>query len=175
MKWLTLKAWSPYAVGAGIGMLSWFAFLTADTPIGTSTTFVRAVAAAEKAVVPEHVARNPYFAKTGPRLDWQALLVAGLFLGAWISARLSGNRLQERVPALWESRFGPSAGRRYAAAFLGGMLVLFGARLADGCTSGHGISGSLQLAVSSWTFFVALFAAGVATAFALFGGERAHV
>src|SRR5687767_2064979 len=78
MKWLTLKAWSPYAVGAGIGMLSWFAFLTADTPIGTSTTFVRAVAAAEKAVVPEHVARNPYFAKTGPRLDWQALLVAGL-------------------------------------------------------------------------------------------------
>lgn len=174
MKWLTAKSWSPYAVGAAIGVLSWFAFLTADTPIGVSTTFVRAVASAEKAVVPEHVDRTPYLAKHAPKVDWQLLLVIGVFVGAFLSAWWSGDRARERVPALWESRFGPGVVRRYVAAFLGGFLVLFGARLADGCTSGHGISGSLQLAVSSWTFFLALFAAGIATAFSLFGKERGH-
>ena len=44
----------------------------------------------------------------------------------------------------------------------------FGARWGRGCTSGHGISGGLQLAVSSWTFFFVMFASGVATAFLLF-------
>lgn len=175
MKWLTMKSWSPYVIGAGIGVLSWFAFLTADSPIGISTTFARAVGFAERAVAPEHVAQTPYLSKHGPKSDWQFLLVAGVFVGAFLASWWSGDRAKERVPALWERRFGPSVARRYAAAFLGGFLVLFGARLADGCTSGHGISGSLQLALSSWTFFIALFAAGAATAFALFGKERGHV
>jgi len=52
---------------------------------------------------------------------------------------------------------------------VGGMVMLFGARMAGGCTSGHGISGSLQLAASSWTFFMVMFASGVATAWLLFG------
>jgi len=53
---------------------------------------------------------------------------------------------------------------------------MFGARLAQGCTSGHGISGSLQLAVSSWVFVGAFFAVGLATALLLFGREGAsHV
>jgi uncharacterized membrane protein YedE/YeeE len=54
------------------------------------------------------------------------------------------------------------------AAFIGGVVIIFGARLADGCTSGHGISGVLQLAVSSWTFFIVMFASGIVTAFILF-------
>jgi len=175
MKWLTMKSWSPYVIGAGIGLLTWFTLLTVDTPLGVSTTFVRAVGSLEKSVAPDHVAQNPYLSKHGPKLDWQALLVLGVFLGAFLSAWWSGDRSKEKVPALWERRFGPGVARRYVAAFVGGFLILFGARLADGCTSGHGISGSLQLALSSWTFFIALFAAGVATAFALFRKERGNV
>jgi uncharacterized membrane protein YedE/YeeE len=77
---------------------------------------------------------------------------------------------------LWARRFGASRGVRYAAAFIGGAILLFGARLADGCTSGHGISGGLQLALSSWVFLVSMFTAGVAAAFMLFGREGAsHV
>ena len=49
--------------------------------------------------------------------------------------------------------------------------MVLGARIAGGCTSGHGISGTLQLAVQSWTFIVLAFAAAVATAFLLFGKE----
>jgi uncharacterized membrane protein YedE/YeeE len=63
--------------------------------------------------------------------------------------------------------------KRLAASFLGGILIMYGARLADGCTSGHGISGSLQLALSSWTFFLVLFVAGIATAFTMFGRRGA--
>ncbi|MCR3883022.1 MAG: YeeE/YedE family protein [Methanothrix sp.] len=44
-----------------------------------------------------------------------------------------------------------------------------GARWAGGCTSGHGISGTLQLAASSWVAVIAFFVGGVATAMVLFG------
>jgi hypothetical protein len=43
-----------------------------------------------------------------------------------------------------------------------------GARWAGGCTSGHGISGTLQLAVSSWLAVLCFFAGGVATAMILY-------
>ncbi len=99
------------------------------------------------------------------------MLVLGLLIGAWISAWLAGSYRVEHVPELWQSRFGSSKTLRYAGAFVGGVLVLFGARLAGGCTSGHGLSGGMQLAVSSWLFFAAFFASGIATAFTLFGTE----
>ena len=54
------------------------------------------------------------------------------------------------------------------AAFVGGIIILYGARLAGGCTSGHGISGTLQLAVSSWVFFISMFATGIVTAALMF-------
>lgn len=131
-RWLAATSWSPYVVGALLGVLSWFTFLSADTPLGVSTTFVRAAAAVEKAIAPSHVESTPYLKKNGPKLDWQAALVVGLFLGAWLSARMSGDLTRERVPELWARRFGPSVALRYAAAFAGGAILMFGARLADG-------------------------------------------
>jgi uncharacterized membrane protein YedE/YeeE len=54
--------------------------------------------------------------------------------------------------------------------------MVFGARLAGGCTSGHGISGDLQLAASSWVFMPLAFVVAIATAFLMFGKEgRSHV
>jgi hypothetical protein len=169
--------WSPYVVGAAIGVLSWCTFLFMDAALGTSTTFVRAAGALESVAAPEHVRDNPYFAKVlvgAPAFDWQVALVVAMLLGAFLAARLAGSRRRERVPALWAARFGPSVTRRYLAAFAGGAILLYGARLADGCTSGHAISGGLQLALSSWTFTAALFAAGIATAFALYGKGARH-
>jgi hypothetical protein len=78
------------------------------------------------------------------------------------------------VPATWRERFGNSPQGRYLAAFAGGLILMYGARMAGGCTSGHGISGSLQLAVSSWVFFLTLFAAGLATAAVLFRRGPSH-
>ena len=168
---LKMPRWSPYLVGAGIGVLSWITFLVMGEALGTSTTFVNAVGSAEALVAPEHVRENPYFAKYlvgSPAFEWQFALVLLLPVGAFLAARLAGDRRREHVPSVWAERFGPSRARRYAGAFLGGVLLLFGARLAGGCTSGHGISGGLQLAVSSWTFIAFLFAAGIATAMTLY-------
>jgi hypothetical protein len=33
---------------------------------------------------------------------------------------------------MWESRFGSSKAKRWIAAFLGGIVLMFGARMADG-------------------------------------------
>ena len=45
---------------------------------------------------------------------------------------------------------------------------MYGARLANGCTSGNGISGGLQLALSGWVFLTVMFPTGILTAFLLF-------
>lgn len=169
LRFFCLRRWSPYATGALLGVLSWFAFATTGKLLGVSTALVKTVGMAESAVAPGHVAANPYFAKTGVKVDWEWMLVLGIALGAWTAGRLSGGEERKELPAMWESRFGASRGKRYAAAFAGGGLVMYGARMAGGCTSGHGISGSLQLAVSSWAFFLTIFAAAVAVSALLYG------
>ena len=58
---------------------------------------------------------------------------------------------------------------RYLAVFLGGALVLFGARLAGGCTSGHMMSGMMQTSVSGYLFAIAAFAVAVPTAIIIYG------
>ena len=170
--------WSPYAVGAGIGVLSWITFLFMNKALGVSTTMVRWTGMLTGVFSETAVRENAYFSKYlvgQPAFEWQMALVIALFFGALLAAVLSGTRKAESVPALWAERFGPSKVKRYAVAFLGGFILLFGARLAGGCTSGHGISGGLQLAVSSWTFFLTTFGAGIATAMALYRGGRSHV
>ena len=175
---LILKSWPPYAVGVGIGLLSWFTFATTDKPLGISTAFENTAALAEKAVVPGVEEANGYFAAKAaegksPKIGWEWTLVLGVFLGALVSSRLSGDRSPEVVPALWRWRFGGSPAVRFAAAFAAGAVMMLGARLAGGCTSGHGISGGLQLAASSWVFSAVFFAVATATAFALYGREGA--
>jgi uncharacterized membrane protein YedE/YeeE len=175
----TLKSWSPYLVGAGIGVLSWFAFATADKPLGITTAFENTAALAQKAVVPGVEQTNEFYAAKAekgesPKIDWEWMLVLGVFIGAFLSSLLSRDRTTEKVPALWRWRFGDSTAKRFAVALLGGALMMFGARLAQGCTSGHGISGALQLAVSSWTFVVVMFAVAVGTTFLLYGREGAR-
>ncbi len=174
------RRWSPYVVGVGIGVLSWATFYFADKVLGTSTTMVHIAGGLTALVAPEHVQTNPYYAKEitakTPLFDWQFFLVLALPAGAALAAWLARDFNVEHVPALWRWRFGDSRLKRGIAAFFGGAILIYGARMAGGCTSGHGISGGLQLAVSSWTFFLAMFFSGVVTAFALFGREgRKHV
>lgn len=169
--------WSPYAVGALIGVLSWATFAFMNKALGVSTTFVRAAGVAEAAAAPGHVEGSSYFMKyfaKGPPIEWQFALVLMLPIGALIAARLAKADKPDVTPAAWRARFGSSKPLRYAGAFVGGAILLFGARLAGGCTSGHGLSGSLQLAVSGWVFFASLFVAGVGSAFAIYtlGGKR---
>jgi uncharacterized membrane protein YedE/YeeE len=66
-----------------------------------------------------------------------------------------------------DDRFGDGLALRVMW-FAGGVLMAFGARLAGGCTSGHGISGTLQLNAGSWLTVIAMFVGGIATAMLLY-------
>lgn len=171
------KVWSPYLVGALIGLLSWFAFASADHPLGITTAFENTAALIQRAAAPDQARENPLFAEReaqnkAPKIEWEWMLVLGVFCGATLSSNLSGDRRRvQSVPELWRRRFGGSVGKRYAGAFLGGFVMMFGARLAQGCTSGHGISGILQLALASWIFAPLAFASAIITAFLIYGKE----
>lgn len=162
---LTMTEWSPYAVGVGIGLLSCCAFLLSDRPIGCSTAFARTSGMMERLLRGVKVREMPYYKQFAPEIDWEWMLVLGVFAGAMTSALLSGELRLEWVPTLWAATFGPEHLPRLVTAFAGGVILGFGARWAGGCTSGHGISGTLQLAVSGWLAVVAFFLSGGITAY----------
>jgi hypothetical protein len=168
MEWLTMARWSPYVVGIGIGLLSCVSFLLSDKPIGCSTAFSRTSGMIERLFRGGKVAEKAYYQKIVPSIDWEWMLVFGIFIGGFLSAQLSGQFQAEWVPAKWVSSFGSSPFLRWFVALVGGTVMGIGARWAGGCTSGHGISGTLQLAVSSWLAVLCFFAGGVATAMILF-------
>lgn len=134
------------------------------TCLGASTTFVRAAGFLEQAAVPRNVADNEYFAKTVIKVDWQFMLVVGIFVGALV-ASLTGRSFRfEPVPPTWRKRFGPSVVKRAVGAFFGGVVAMVGARLADGCPSGHGLSGMMQLSVSAFVALALFFLIGMMVA-----------
>lgn len=165
--------WGPYLAGAGIGVLSWLVFVITAKPLGI-TTAISAIAGGVSAPVigADAVALNAYWKSHAMKLDYGTLFLIGTFFGALASALVSRTFAIETVPAVWRERFGASKTRRFIAAFAGGAIAMFGARLAGGCTSGNGISQGLQLAVVGWTFLAVMFASGLATSWLMFRPAR---
>ncbi|MDO5561018.1 MAG: YeeE/YedE thiosulfate transporter family protein [Oscillospiraceae bacterium] len=65
--------------------------------------------------------------------------------------------------------------RRYLPSFIGGFIILYGARMADGCTSGHMMSGMMQSSISGYIFAAAVFLTAIPTAIIIGiinGGKR---
>ena len=169
MEWLSMKLWSPHVVGAGIGILSWFTFLLSDKPIGCSTAFARTSGMIERLFRGSAVAEKPYYRKFSPTVDWEWMFVVGIVIGAFISAKLSGQFQVQWVSDKWVAAFGSDAAIRWLAALIGGFFIGLGARWTGGCTSGHGISGTLQLAISSWLAVLCFFIGGIVTVRIIFG------
>lgn len=163
-------------------------------PIGVSTQFVvfdaivwdlidQQVITASEAAKSGFASINPYLNKSGGKiaaeagnpLNYSFVFVLAMMVGAFISSKLRKKipDTEKVMPPVWKTRFGKSAQKRYVAAFLAGVIVLFGARLAGGCTSGHMMSGMMQTAVSGYLFAVGAFAVGIPAAILLFrkGGK----
>jgi uncharacterized membrane protein YedE/YeeE len=168
MLWLTATRWSPYIAGIGIGIVSGIAFLVSDRTIGCSTPIARTSGMIERLFRGKRVLERPYFQEYRPVIGWDWMLVIGLLIGALLSALLSGSFSPRWVPSLGEETFGNTPLIRVFVAFLGGILMGIGSRWAGGCTSGHGISGTLQLAVSSWVSVIGFFVGGIAAAMLIF-------
>ena len=168
MNWLTEVLWSPYIVGAGIGVLSWFTWLISSKPIGCSTSFARIAGMIEKLFRGKIVEKKLYYQEVKPEVEWQMMLVIGVVIGSLVSSLLSGDFNLQWIPAVWSLNFGNNLALRLAVGLVGGILLGFGSRWAGGCTSGHGISGTMQLAVSSWISAICFFIGGILMAYLLF-------
>ncbi|MBA4388937.1 MAG: hypothetical protein C0404_13220 [Verrucomicrobia bacterium] len=161
-------AWSPYLVGAAIGVLSWLTFYFSDEPIGASSFYAHLAGFLGKLIAPRHTASLTYFKDKPPRVSWGFVFVVAVIIGGTIAALTGGEFANEWLSPMWVARFGDSIALRAMIAFGGGLLMAFGARLAGGCTSGHGISGTLQLNLASWISLICFFIGGIAVAIPLF-------
>lgn len=161
-------AWSPYVVGAGIGVLSWLTFYFSDKSIGASSFYAQVSGFIGKLFVKRHTESLTYFKANPPSMDWEFVFVIATIAGGTIAALTGGEFTNEWLPPMWVTRFGESIALRAVVAFGGGLLMAVGARLAGGCTSGHGISGTLQLNLASWIAVLCFFIGGIAVAMSLF-------
>jgi uncharacterized protein len=125
--------WNPYLAGALAGLVGVFSVWFAGQYFGASTSFVRTAGLIEQLFGSERVAGMDYFIEVVPRIDWQWMFVVGILLGALISSVTSGSFKLQAVPDMWAKRFGAgSVGKRVLFAFAGGVIAMFGARMADG-------------------------------------------
>ena len=162
---LSDKSWSPYVAGVLIGLLQIPAFLLINTALGTSSSYVT-LSGTLASLFDPGITQVEYVAKhlSGAKNWWQVATVIGITIGAFLSSRFSGTR-RSGVSPVWTRVLGTSSlGVRLLLAFSSGFLLLLGARIADGCTSGHGISGMAQLAVSSFVTVACMFAGGMIVA-----------
>jgi hypothetical protein len=162
-------AWSPYVAGALIGLLAVATLAVAQHKVSASSAYAHVAGLLGRLIAPRHVAALPFFRENRPTLSWSLVFIAGAVAGSFIAASTGGELKGSYLPDLWVARFGAdSYGLRTAAALAGGVLMAFGARMAGGCTSGHGITGTMQLAVSSWISVLCFFLGGALVASPLY-------
>jgi uncharacterized membrane protein YedE/YeeE len=161
-----VKGLNPYVGGVLAGLLAVVSVWMTGKFFGASTTFVRAAGFIEKFFNSSMVANMGYYIKEEPKIEWQWMFVTGVLIGSFLAAVLTGSFSFKPVPDNWRKRFGPSPVKRAAIAFLGGVAAMIGARLADGCPSGHGLSSLVAL--------VCFFSGGIIVARLLYSQRRAR-
>jgi len=124
--------WSPYVAGALSGLVLVLSVWFTGKYFGASTTFVTSAGLIEKIFSAERVAKMDYFVKTIPKIDWQWMFVLGVFIGSLIASKGSGTFKTQAVPDMWQGHFGTNIAARGSVALFGGVIAMFGARLADG-------------------------------------------
>ncbi len=163
--------WPAWVSGLALGVVLLLTFVLTGHGLGATGFTTRLSAWLGDAVVPGWTQRNDYL---GPMLEggsvlssWITWQMIGVFIGALVSAALAG-----RVK--WRVEGAASAGRnaRLLKALAGGVLAGFGARIAAGCTSGMGLSGSAVLGVAGFVFLGAFFIVGLIASRLTGGGVK---
>jgi uncharacterized protein len=145
MKWL-------YS-GIGLALLNAVVFLTVGTNriIGASTAYPYIADLATGST------QNSYFTKIQGPGQWEVLFLTGAFLSGLVISLFRKEFKITLIHSNWEKYKGNSVSKRLIWSFIGGFILIIGARMAGGCTSGHVLSGGMQLAVSSLLFAVFVF------------------
>ncbi|RJQ45145.1 MAG: hypothetical protein C4534_05415 [Gaiellales bacterium] len=149
--------------GILLGLLNTFAVATYGA-LGVSRNYVVTDNMALEAAGSDLPQTNSYLSLYPGAVDWLYGIAIGMVLGGFLAALIYRGFNTRTVPRLWAERFGDSRPKRFAAAFAGGFLLLLGARIAGGCTSGLVLSGVAQLSLAGLVFGISIFASGVFTA-----------
>jgi uncharacterized protein len=156
---------NPYLAGILLGIVLFLAFFLTGNGLGASGGLNRILVYVEDIVAPGHINRVPYLIEMAggdknPLDNWVVFMTFGTIIGGFLSG-LFGRRVKA------ETIKGPhiSVRTRWFMAFLGGLLMGYGARFARGCTSGQALSGGAVLSVGSWAFMFAVFAGAYALAY----------
>lgn len=140
--------------GIGLAVLNCIVFLTAvfDRQIGASTTYPYV------GDLLIGLTQNDYFASTVKPGQWELIFLAGSVLSGLVISLIRKDFKIQLIHTGWAKTEGSSPVKRIVWAFIGGFIMLIGARMAGGCTSGHVISGGMQTAASSLLFGAFVFA-----------------
>ena len=137
-------------IGAAIGLLN-VAITNIDIsnrPIGASTSYPYISG------LVFDLQNSTYFKLIDAPGSWEMWFVLGGFIGSLCIAIWTKKFKLRSVPELWARYQGKSSIKRLAYSFLGGFVLILGARIADGCASGHILSGNMEMAVSSFVFAI---------------------
>ncbi|QQL45216.1 YeeE/YedE family protein [Sulfuriroseicoccus oceanibius] len=177
-----MKEWTWFQSGLALAASFLLAVILVK-PIGVSTQFVILDGVIANAINPELVQENPeaksgyespnaYLNKSGGKyaksiakpINYGFVFVIAMVGGGLISRLTRKDKSLDQIPIAHTRRFGSNIWLRYVLTFIGGAIVLWGARLAGGCTSGHMMSGMMQTAVSGYLFAAAAFVVAIPTA-----------
>jgi hypothetical protein len=159
--------WRPIPTAFALAGIIVFIFATYGPP-ASSSGFVSTLKGFFQWAAPDYAAAKAHYKQIAGPGSWLMAFVLGMAVGGFIGGRTFPVPVRD-VPVIWEKRFGSGRALRYGAAFTGGFLILFGSRLAGGCTLGLFISGSTQLAVSGLYFGIVIFACAMLTARLVYG------
>lgn len=159
------ELWSPYIAGIFLGIVGVLAVWLSDSLLGASGAFQNLAGIVGKAIAPG-LFDNMYFNFIMPaEITWGVMLFVGTILGGFLGALSSGTfKLSVNGDSQWKKIFGPQTWKRWVPAFLGAIILQYGAGIAGGCTSGLAISGGMLLAPAAFLFIAGMFASGIITA-----------
>ncbi|NTU89327.1 MAG: YeeE/YedE family protein [Actinobacteria bacterium] len=171
VKFLLVDLWPWWLGGIAIGLLVPLMYYFFNTALGVSTGYGNFL----KIILPSTKLKWLNSETYKNKFNWRFVFIIGMILGGFLSARVSGMPITTSEMGLFTERLDYSNIFYIIWFFVGGALLGFGARLANGCTSGHSIHGLATLQKSSLVATVFFILAGVITTFLirliLFGGN----
>ena len=150
--------------GVALAVLNVFVFSVygANRPIGASTAYPYI------SDLLTGTTENAYFLKIQKSGNWGLYFLGGAFISGIVISVFRKDFKLRLIHANWAKYKGSSSLARGIWAFVGGFIMIFGARMAGGCTSGHIISGGMQLAVSSFVFAAFVFVGFLGTGYVFY-------
>jgi uncharacterized protein len=169
LDYIRKDTWSPYVAGILLGIVGVLAVLLSNSLLGASGAFENIAGLIGKAVAPAAFDNMYFNFIMPPGITWGVILLVGVFFGGMLGAATSGTLKWGKKDAsnsdeLWKKIFGPQVWKRWVLAFLGAIVLEYGAGIAGGCTSGLAISGGMLLAPAAYLFIAGMFASGIVTA-----------